>query len=52
MIKQTEVLDLHEFRSTKAEFRSTKAEFRSMKPSYSETGGPVLTPDFGKSDVS
>ena len=23
-------------------------EFRSMKSSYSETGGPVLTPDFGK----
>ena len=26
-------------------------EFRSMNPSYSETEGPVLTPDFGKSDV-
>ena len=26
-------------------------EFRSMKSSYSETGGPVLTPDFGKSNV-
>ena len=27
------------------------AKFRSMKPSYSETRGPVLIPDFGKSDV-
>jgi len=26
-------------------------EFRSMRSSYSETGGLVLTPDFGKSDV-
>ena len=26
-------------------------EFWSMRPSYSKTGGLVLTPDFGKSDV-
>ena len=26
-------------------------EFQSMKPSYFETGGLVLTPDFGKSGV-
>jgi len=26
-------------------------KFRSMKPSYSETGGVVLTPDFSKSNV-
>ena len=33
-----------------SKLRHWTIEFRIMKPSYSETGGPVLTPDFGKSN--